>query len=256
MAGTFGGAVQTVNSGFDASKDKTTPNLRALSLGSMSSPGALAGTTGVDVELIHGDCWNQITGNVTTNIKGNNKYTLTGNSLSLITGNLKETVNGNHEYDVLTNMKLFIKGTTTEEHVGSHLNTNTSSLTESFTGPVMRTYEATTTEEHPESWIQKIQEALHFEPFKYETFGIVASAAVSKVDVIGASVCIRAVGLGMGAEEGEFKVNKFRIVSAEEELHAAMVDTFALQLHLGALDAGTPFKPNALPRPTCITPFD
>ena len=257
MAGkSFGGAPRTINHAFDPSKDKTTPHLRALNLGGMASPGALGGRIGANVELVHADCWQQISGNTTSNITGDNKYTLTGNSTSLITGTLTETINTDHDYKVLTNLKSYVKGTTTEENVGKHISSNTGPVTEAFVGPVDRRYEATTTEEHPEDWIEKIEKKFHFEIFKYETFGTVASASGIKVDVMGASVCVRRVGLGVGAEEGQFKLQKLKVVSSEEELHESMVDTFALQMHLGAMDAGTPFKPNALPRPTPLTPFD
>jgi hypothetical protein len=253
---TFGGSPLTTNQAFDPSQDKMTPHLRALNLGGMSSPAALAGTNGVNVELVHGDCWQQITGNVTTSITGNSDYTLNGNSTSLITGDAVDTINGNHDYKVLTNLTLFIKGTTTEERHAKHMSTNSSSLTEIFVGPVDRSYQSTTTEDHPETWLQKYQERLHFEPFGWKTSFSDTSVVLSKIDVIGAGLCVRKIGLGVGAEEGELKLEKFRIVNSEEKLHEQMVDTIALQLHLGAMDAGTPFKPNALPRPTPITPFD
>ena len=257
MAGnTFSGAPLTTNQAFDPSQNQTTAHLRALNLGGLARLDALGGTTGVNVELVHAACCQQITGNVTTNITGDNRYTLTGNSTPLITGPLTETINNNHDYKVLTNLTLYVKGTTTEENVGKHILSNTGPVTESFVGSVDRYYEAETTEEHPESWFEKVSKKFHFEPFKYESFGFVASAAAIKTDVMGASVCVRHTGIGVGAEQGEFKLQKFKLVKSEEELHEAIIETFALRLHLGAMDAGTPFKSNTLPRPTPLTPFD
>jgi hypothetical protein len=222
----------------------------------MSSPSALAGTNGVNVELVHGNCWQQITGNDTTFITGNSTYTLTGNSTNLIKGNVSDTIKGNHDYKLMTNLTHFIKGTTSEEKHGKHVCTHSSELTEVFVGPVERSYQAQVMEEHPETWITKIQERLHFEPFGWKTGVLDTSAMGFKLDVIGAGCCIRGKGLLVGADEGQFGLEKFKVIASEEKLHAQMVDTIALQLHLGAMDAGTPFKPNALPRPTPITPFD
>lgn len=98
---------------------------------------------------------------------------------------------------------------------------------------------------------------LHFEPIGWKT-GLTETTimAISKLDVMTTSICVRGKGLLVGADEGQFELEKFKVVASEEKLHAQMVDTIALQLHLGAMDAGTPFKPNALPRPTPDTPFD
>ena len=70
----FAGSSKTMNGSFNPLSDNKTPELGALSLGAMTSPGALAATTGIDVSLIHGDEWNQIEGNLTENVLKNHQF--------------------------------------------------------------------------------------------------------------------------------------------------------------------------------------
>ena len=55
----------------DPGTDRSLTPSGALSYPSINTPGALAGTTGIDCKLVHGDRWQQILGNMTENYAGN-----------------------------------------------------------------------------------------------------------------------------------------------------------------------------------------
>ena len=74
----------------------------------MTSPKALAGTTGIDASLIHGDKWEQIKANLTSNILQNRMTTITLNEM----------------HTVLTNVVKKMVGTTNDIRVGVHNQTN------------------------------------------------------------------------------------------------------------------------------------
>ena len=120
----FNANVQTATQASAAANDSKPPALGSLGAGSMTSPAALAGTTGVDVRLIHGDCWDQIVGNYVVNILKNEATTITLNETRTVNGNLVNKV----------------VGTTTDTRIGVHNQTNIA--------PRNDTYFHTRTEDH------------------------------------------------------------------------------------------------------------
>jgi len=60
----------------DPGSDKSLPDGKSLSYGAMPSSGGLAGATGVDCKLVHGDRWQQIDGNFTEQTNSNVKTTI------------------------------------------------------------------------------------------------------------------------------------------------------------------------------------
>ena len=101
MAATFSAKVQTANSKFDPSGDNKTPQLGSLALKSMPTTTALAGTTGTDSKLIHGDRWQQIDGNQTEKIDKD----------------LKTDIMENQTYEIHENLKFKVDGKTTDTRV-------------------------------------------------------------------------------------------------------------------------------------------
>ena len=63
----------------DPKTDKNLPPPQALSWGAIKSVSALAGTTGVDAKLVHGDRYQVIDANLTTNIAVNEIYDIGNN---------------------------------------------------------------------------------------------------------------------------------------------------------------------------------
>ena len=76
-------------------EDKASPDWKHLDPAGISGPTALAGASPcIDGKLVHGDMWNQIEGNVTTNILKNRKYKIFQNDTGTVTGNLVYRVVG------------------------------------------------------------------------------------------------------------------------------------------------------------------
>jgi hypothetical protein len=95
----FDNSVKTPLRVTDPGTDKTMPDAGSLAYGSMTGATALAGTTGIDCKLIHGDRWQEIkgnmtehwTGNVNTNIDQNWTIQVNGMmSLTVVTGYYEE----------------------------------------------------------------------------------------------------------------------------------------------------------------------
>lgn len=102
MAQAFAANVMTATGSHGAATDRNPPPAGSLSLGSMASPGAVAGTTGAHVKLVHGDRWNQIEGNLTENVLKNHTF----------------FVKLNETYTVNTNLVYRVNGTTNDTRVG------------------------------------------------------------------------------------------------------------------------------------------
>lgn len=96
--------------------DKVPAKLGALSAGGMISPGGLAGTTGIDVALIHGDAWRQTEGNQVVNILKNLTTTITLTEKRTVTQNLVNKV----------------CGTTNDTRIGVHNQTNVAPRNDEF----------------------------------------------------------------------------------------------------------------------------
>ena len=101
---TFAGAPKTTNGSFDPATDHKTPQLGALDLGNMPSLTAMAGTTGTDTKLIHGDRWQQIDGKQTEKV---NK-------------DLKTDIMGIQTWEIHKDLKFTVDGTTTDNRIQEH----------------------------------------------------------------------------------------------------------------------------------------
>ncbi|MGD0578553.1 MAG: hypothetical protein ABSC08_06460 [Bryobacteraceae bacterium] len=78
----------------DPLTDKTLPNGKALSYGAMTTPAALAGTTGNDCKLVHGDRWQEIAGNMTEHYTLDVKTTIDQNWNTTVNQDWTIAVNG------------------------------------------------------------------------------------------------------------------------------------------------------------------
>jgi hypothetical protein len=108
----------------DPITDDTLPSPGSLNWKQITSATALAGTTGVDCMLVHGDRWQEMKGSLTENyavdkkitVKGKHTETITGNrSITVTSGNISRSVSSggvtdqvakSHEASVGMNYKL------------------------------------------------------------------------------------------------------------------------------------------------------
>lgn len=85
----------------DPITDDTLPPPGSLNWKQITSATALAGTTGVDCMLVHGDRWQEMTGSLTENYSVDKKITVKGKHTETITGNRSITVtSGNVTHSV------------------------------------------------------------------------------------------------------------------------------------------------------------
>ena len=116
MAQVFAAAVSVATGANAHTHDATSVNLGSLSSGSMTSPTALAGTSGIDAVLVHGDQWREIKGNVTVDILKN----------------LTTNITLSEKHTVLQNLTNRVAGTTNDTRVGVHQQWNVSPRFDNF----------------------------------------------------------------------------------------------------------------------------
>lgn len=237
----FAGAKETLTRSY-ATIDPSLPALGQIQLlpGSLPSQGQ---------DLVHG--------NIKRDIFGTVSYTLTGSSVNKTTVNVTDTIYGNHTYMLQQNLKHTVRGNTTKSKLGSHFSSNVGQRTDNFVGPVNRNFQSPTTENHPETWFQQFHNTFQYKEFnhtygrtKIDVFGFVFSLDVAKVAVNATKMDL--VGT-------QFKTSPMMVVdliAMKHKLYMATCKFIVTGLLIGMLELGTPVKPNALPRPTIITPFD
>jgi hypothetical protein len=135
--GVFDGATKVKRAVPDPETDHTLPPGGALSWGAVPSAGGLAGTTGADCKLVHGDRWQEIDGSMTENFKNDVK--------TRIIQDEKHAVLGNQVLSVIGNVTATIHGATTT------LNS----------GPVDRTYVSDTIEQFSSAHHQEEKQGLY-----------------------------------------------------------------------------------------------
>ena len=113
---TFAGTVKTPNGSFNPAADRKLPPMAALNVGAMKNATALAGTTGTEVSLVHGQSWYQLQDDVTENILGN--YTF--------------TISGSENQNIKVNLIHRVGGTTNDTRVGVHNQTNIAARNDEF----------------------------------------------------------------------------------------------------------------------------
>jgi hypothetical protein len=74
----FDGEIKIARAVSDPQTDHTLPSSKSLSWKAITTPTALAGTTGIHCELVHGDQWNELKGNHTENIARNQTLKVVG----------------------------------------------------------------------------------------------------------------------------------------------------------------------------------
>src|SRR5215475_9355175 len=102
--GVFYNTTKTPRRVKDPGTDKTLSASGSLAYGGMTSTGGLAGGTGIDAKLVHGDRFQTIDHNIDTTIFQNETY--------LVGGNQKETVIGDCTEMIIGNDTLMVMGTT------------------------------------------------------------------------------------------------------------------------------------------------
>jgi len=90
--GVFDDSIKTPLRVTDPGTDKAMPDAGSLSYGSMTGSTALAGTTGIDCKLVHGDRWQEIQGSMTEHWTGYVNTTIDQNWTIQVNGIMNLTV--------------------------------------------------------------------------------------------------------------------------------------------------------------------
>lgn len=198
----------------------------------------------------------RVNGNVKIFIKGDVQYHLNGNLDSTVEQNEKLLVKGNKTAYLKGNLIDTIHGTCTETKNGKHFHTNSSERTNTFIKIRQQYFHASTFDHLPETHFQNFLTKINWENETHKMGFLTASAFalyfaanlvkvdlnVTKVDVCNSKIEAKQIKAAISNMS-----MKIRMQTCALTLAGAM---------FGAIHFGTPFKPNALPRPTPITPFD
>jgi hypothetical protein len=253
--GVFAGGTTIKRAVPDPQTDHSLPFSGALSWKTIASKGALAGTTGVECALTTGDQWDQINGSRTAFFTNDVDITILGNFAHTTTKNRIDNVRADHTTMVGGTLSQTMLGTHNQLNIGPRNNTLLSNQTISHTSPAQHTT--------PVDWVQVFARYLSSEWYSWK-FGLTKlDTFVASMGVYGASAGVYGFKCDAGLVKGDlFRAKfdqkdisaKFHTISQKVKLFAGkMIVTAAL---IGILRFGTPFKPNALPAPTPITPFD
>jgi hypothetical protein len=201
--------------------------------------------------------WDEVTGKVMREIRGNLFYSQIGSMTSYISGDLDESIGGNHTYVLEGNLTHTVLQTVTSTTFGAYMQLNGSTRTETFTGAVTRQYQAKLTEHHPESWLQDFTDCFHFYVFRLQGYGI------AKVDLATFALSVNGGKLDLNMWKGDISVFRMdtknidvKISNIKTKIHTMAVKLLLTGALIAALYFGTPFKPNALPTPTILTPLE
>lgn len=201
--------------------------------------------------------WDEVTGNVMREIRGNLNYVQTGNMTSFLSGTLDEYIETDYICTVVGNLTFTIEGTSNLSYYGAYVQLNGNTMTEHFTGIATRLYQSNLVEKHPETWLQWFTDSFHRYDLRITLYDIL------KLDVCVAAVSVNGAKFDASMWKGEISVYKTKFEAIETAISGFVTKIRALSNKLivtsaliGILRFGTPFKPNALPAPTPITPFD
>lgn len=237
----FAGAKETLTRSY-AAVDPSLPALGQIQL----LPGSLPSQ---EQDLVHG--------NIKRDVVGNVLYTLTGSSVNKTTSNVTDTILGNHTYTLQQNLTHTIQGNTKESKLGTHFSSNVGQRTDNFVGAVNRNFQSPTTEKHPESWFQQFSNTFQLKNFNH-------SYGTTKIDIFGFVLGLDVAKISVDATKLDLVGNQFKtspytsvdLIALKHKLYLATSKFIVTGMLIGMLELGTPVKPNALPRPTIITPFD
>lgn len=197
-----------------------------------------------------------VNGNLLRNIYGNVNYGVVGNMINTVSLDKTETISGNHEHTVVKDMKHTVQGNTTETKLGKHSHTNVGNRTNHYVGTVNDYYQAVATEIHPGLWVTHINEWAIRNHIEFSVRYAALAAQILSVEAVVGSISARKTGLKLGGEELSVQDAKMELHAHADKLRLQASKLICTALLVGVLELGTPFKPNALPRPTPITPFD
>ncbi len=179
MAQVFGTDVKQVTRPNALQLDSKPLNFKSLNQKAMPTPTALAGTTGIDASLVHGDVWRELKGNETIDILKNLKTTITQDELRALTGNLKNTVTG----------------TTNDTRVGAHHQQNVAPRFEIYTHTLFQDHHEKMVVHQPTSTWDTVSKYFAFKAAIFNATGVELTAKGSANTVTAMDVAHKTISL-------------------------------------------------------------
>lgn len=223
----------------DPSSDKTLPSGKALSYGAMTSAGGLAGATGIDCKLVHGDRYQVIDAKMTETIAADEQTTIGGNENHLV-GQTRATMIGQNETIIIGgNEMVTVVGTLNILQIGAKNDVTV--------GPVSRLNSSPDNQAEPTNKMRvfgiefKICESeASFTPAKLEVVGASVASTQFKFEVTTMGIDVKGIDVAGAILSAESKTIKM-------ELEALKSYTFGGEVKLAAADAAVVPSINAVP---------
>ncbi|HEY1743483.1 MAG TPA: hypothetical protein VGG18_09985 [Granulicella sp.] len=215
----FDGSALVVTRGHGGPDDKTPTKLGNLSVGSMLSATALAGTTGTDVELIQGQQWQERTGDRITNLHGSWTGHVFKNETWTIDGDFTFTVNGK----------------TVDNRIGVHHQTNTNPRFDHFIHTRTETHDQPQVIHQPTTDTQSIWQKLEIGWEKHSFNGLYVTANAIKLELDLLEATEKIVVIDRKEFHCKNKPSEFTIGGVKADVWAFITKTVPLTLKTAAL---------------------
>ena len=212
MAGVFDAAVATPTRDNGAANDHQLPAMNSLNLKAMTTATALAGTTGTDAKLIHGDRWQEIVGNLTENVSDDLTTHIFKNQTWTIDEDLKHKVSGKTTDTRVEDFKEYFLAETRSEYTLEH--TEQHHDKDHVINPT-HTFDILNVEGEYKNVDFAVKATV------IEAKGIVTDVTVAKAEAWGAGAEAWAVGVGAGG----FKNEAVGVDIGEKALKAEILET-------------------------------
>lgn len=246
--GVFGKSTKVSRAVADPGTDDTLPSSGALLWGGITAASGVAGTTGADAKLVKGDRWQQVVGSMTENFTGNVTSNITQNQTLMVTGDRTKQVAGNHVETVV--------GNRTDSTIGPHTEVNVSARNNTYVSPKVELHSSPRCTEEVGIFMKSVETLL-------ERGGLKMTDVQQKIDISGISTALFLQKLDIGMLAGKVVVAdagtkqlKTDIANMFNQVATVCPKIIVTGALVGLLESGVAFKPNAMPEPTPITPFD
>lgn len=226
MAGVFDTATKIGRRVPDPGTDDTLAAAGALTWMTITTPMALAGCTGIDAKLVHGDRWQTIQGNMTEMIVLNEMTTIMGNQQHTVLLNRTTTIIGNDMLTIVGTFTELIVGTSMYMQVGAELKTNVAPTIHNFISPLTENHCSPRVINEPTNTMELFGVKFQVSATSNTIVGVQCQIVGLSLQVIGVSTAIIPV-------ESQIKGLTILLCLLTSTLGAAKLDAIAIDLNPG-----------------------
>jgi len=166
----------------DPGTDNTLPASGALSWRGIASAVGVAGTTGADAKMVHGDRWQQVDGSQTE--------TFLKDVTSTITGNQTRTVNGNQTFQTIGNVTRDIIGNLMTTVISAEIRANIGVQNYSHMAPKTRNHAGEELTSEVGAFYRSVQQQFEAHNSKLEASLVKIGFAATSMDFAGYKLAV------------------------------------------------------------------